>query len=136
MPETSVKVTLLNFMITPKGLADQLIGIVMQSEQPEKQQLKEELVIQGVENKNKLTAIENDILKVLSESKGNILDDEAAINVLSDAKVLGNEIAEKQQVAEKIEFEVDELIVKYYPCSETTSVLYFCIAELANIDPM
>lgn len=29
LPETAVKVTLLNFMITPAGLADQLLGVTV-----------------------------------------------------------------------------------------------------------
>ncbi len=32
LPEISVKVTLLNFMITPEGLEDQLLGIVVAKE--------------------------------------------------------------------------------------------------------
>ena len=35
LPETAVKVTLLNFMITPEGLQDQLLGIVVAKERPE-----------------------------------------------------------------------------------------------------
>ena len=34
LPEVSVKVTLLNFMITPHGLADQLLGVVVAEERP------------------------------------------------------------------------------------------------------
>merc|ERR1719382_827554 len=43
-PETSVKVTLLNFAITPVGLQDQMLGIVVQKEQPEMEEKKQELV--------------------------------------------------------------------------------------------
>jgi dynein heavy chain len=35
LPETATKVTLLNFMITPQGLEDQLLGIVVAKERPE-----------------------------------------------------------------------------------------------------
>jgi len=37
LPEVSTKVTLLNFMITFEGLADQLLGIVVEKENPELQ---------------------------------------------------------------------------------------------------
>ena len=43
LPEVSVKVTLLNFMITPEGLEDQLLGIVVAKERPELQEEKERL---------------------------------------------------------------------------------------------
>ena len=35
LPELQVKVTLLNFMITPDGLEDQLLGIVVAKERPD-----------------------------------------------------------------------------------------------------
>lgn len=39
LPELSTKVTLLNFMITPEGLEDQLLGIVVAKERYEFQAL-------------------------------------------------------------------------------------------------
>ena len=38
--------TLLNFMITPEGLEDQLLGIVVQRERPELEEEKTKLVLQ------------------------------------------------------------------------------------------
>ena len=43
-PETSVKVTLLNFAITPVGLEDQMLGIVVAKERGDLQEAKEMLV--------------------------------------------------------------------------------------------
>lgn len=48
------------------------------------------------------------IIEVLSSSEGNILEDETAINVISSSKVLSNDIAHKQTVAEKTEKKIDE----------------------------
>jgi len=62
-------VTLLNFMITPLGLQDQLLGIVAAKEEPELEEQKNQLVVEGVQNKNLLSEIEDKILAVLSSSK-------------------------------------------------------------------
>ena len=43
LPETSVKVTLLNFMITPEGLEDQLLGVVVAEERPDLEEQKNQL---------------------------------------------------------------------------------------------
>lgn len=51
LPETSVKVTLLNFMITSEGLEDQLLGIVVARERPELEEEKNALILQSAENK-------------------------------------------------------------------------------------
>ena len=51
LPEVAVKVTLLNFMITPVGLEDQLLGIVVARERPDLEAEKNQLIVQGAENK-------------------------------------------------------------------------------------
>jgi len=46
LPETAVKVTLLNFMITMEGLEHQLLGIVVARERPELEEEKNQLILQ------------------------------------------------------------------------------------------
>jgi dynein heavy chain len=46
LPETAVKVTLLNFMITQDGLQDQLLGIVVAQERPDLEEEKNSLILQ------------------------------------------------------------------------------------------
>merc|ERR1719502_113006 len=70
LPEVSVKVTLLNFMITPEGLQDQLLGIVVSQERPDLEEEKSRLVLEAAENKGKLKDIEDKILHTLSASEG------------------------------------------------------------------
>jgi len=136
LPEVAVKVTLLNFMITQVGLQDQLLNIVVSKERPDLAEEKARLVVEGAENKAKLENTENQILDVLSSSSGNILEDEGAIQVLSASKLLSNEIAAKQHIAEETEAKIDEAREAYVPVAFKTAVLFFCVADLANIDPM
>ena len=133
-PEVAVKVTLLNFTITPEGLQDQvqyivfimcnnydiltngwikalfffkLLGILAAEEKPQLEEMKNRLIVEGAENKRQLKDIEDKILKVLSASQGNILEDETAIQILSSSKVLSEEIAEKQRISGETEAEID-----------------------------
>ncbi|XP_015440426.1 PREDICTED: LOW QUALITY PROTEIN: dynein heavy chain 7, axonemal [Dufourea novaeangliae] len=136
LPEVAVKVTLLNFMITPIGLEDQLLGIVVAKERPDLEAEKNQLIIQGAANKKMLKEIEDRILEVLSTSESNILEDETAISVLSSSKHLSNEIVVKQTAAEITEKSIDEARLEYTPIAVYSTVLFFTIAVLANIDPM
>ncbi|KAK9410832.1 Dynein axonemal heavy chain 7 [Crotalus adamanteus] len=136
LPETSVKVTLLNFMITSEGMQDQLLGIVVARERPDLEEEKQALILQGAENKKQLQEIEDKILEVLSSSEGNILEDETAIKILSSSKALANEISEKQAVAEETERKIDATRMGYRPIAVHSSILFFSIADLANIEPM
>uniref|UniRef100_A0A803XYS6 Dynein axonemal heavy chain 12 n=1 Tax=Meleagris gallopavo TaxID=9103 RepID=A0A803XYS6_MELGA len=98
MPELATKVSLLNFMITPEGLEDQLLGIVVAKERPELEEERNALILQSAANKKSLKEIEKKILETLQSSEGNILEDETAITVLDSAKIMANEITKKQQV--------------------------------------
>ncbi|XP_033175116.1 dynein heavy chain 7, axonemal [Bombus impatiens] len=136
LPEVAVKVTLLNFMITPIGLEDQLLGIVVAKERPDLESEKNQLIVQGAANKKKLKEIEDEILEVLSTAEGNILEDETAISVLSSSKTLSDEIVTKQTAAEITEKSIDAARLEYTPIAAYSTVLFFTIAVLANIDPM
>jgi dynein heavy chain len=50
-PESQVKVSLLNFTITPKGLEDQLLGVFVVTELPEMEEKKNQLVVSNARNK-------------------------------------------------------------------------------------
>jgi len=137
LPELQVKVTLLNFMITPAGLEDQLLGIVVAKERPDLEEEKGRLVQESAANKKQLKEIEDKILEVLSSGEGgSILEDATAINILSASKQLSTEISEKQKVADETEAKIDEARNGYKPVAYRTSLLFFCIASLAEIDPM
>nr|XP_031838488.1 dynein heavy chain 7, axonemal-like [Nomia melanderi] len=136
LPEVAVKVTLMNFMITPTGLEDQLLGIVVAKERPDLEAEKNQLIVQGAANKKMLKEIEDKILEVLSTSEANILEDERAISVLSSSKQLSDEILAKQTAAEITEKSIDVARLEYTPIAVYSAVLFFTIAVLANIDPM
>ena len=96
-PETCVKVTILNFAITPRGLQEQLLGVAIAEELPEIQEQKELLVVNNAKMNKQLDDIEDRILYLLENCKGNILDDVEIIETLDQAKITSNDIAEKMK---------------------------------------
>ncbi|KAI8622787.1 dynein heavy chain and region D6 of dynein motor-domain-containing protein [Chytriomyces sp. MP71] len=136
LPELSTKVTIVNFMITPEGLEDQLLGIVAAKERPELEEEKNRLVLASSQNKKTLKEIEDKILAILSNSQGNLLEDSSAIDALTSSKVLSDDIAQKQKIAEETEKQIDITRQGYRPIAFHSSILYFVIADLANIEPM
>jgi dynein heavy chain len=136
LPEVSVKVTLLNFMITAEGLQDQLLGVVVSQERHDLEEQRNALIVESAENKRKLKEIEDKILQILSASSGNILEDETAVETLKTSKVLANNISEKQAVAEQTESNINAVRQSYAPVAFSSQVLFFCITDLANIEPV
>jgi len=135
-PEVSVKVALLNFAITQGGLEDQLLVSTVETERPDLAEKKAQLVIQGAENRRKLQELQDEILYLLANSEGDILDDTVLIDTLGVSKVTTEEINAAVAEAEIAEKEIDETRAKYIPVAARGSILFFCIADLAMVDPM
>ncbi|GFH31516.1 uncharacterized protein HaLaN_30577, partial [Haematococcus lacustris] len=86
---------------------DQLLGMTVAKERPDLEEDKARLIVQGAENARRLKEIEDQILRVLSSSEGNILDDGEAVDVLQASKKLSDDIAVKQKDAERTEAAID-----------------------------
>merc|ERR1719502_1240416 len=106
-PEVCVKVSLVNFAITPSGLEDQLLGVVVVEERPDMEEKKNSLMIANAAMKKELKELEDKILYLLANSTGNILDDHELIETLASSKKTSTEITEKVADAEVTEQEID-----------------------------
>ena len=135
-PEVQVKVSLLNFTITQGGLEEQLLGVVVAEELPELSQQKANLVVSNANMNKQLYDIESEILYLLSNSTGNILDDTVLIETLAQSKKTSEEIKEKMREADAITAEILKQSELYRPVAKRASLLYFVIADLGDVDPM
>ena len=136
LPEVFNKVTIINFALTVQGLEDQLLGIVVAKERPDLQELRQNLIKQSAKNKELLKNVEDDILNTLSESAGDILEDESAIKMLDDSKSLSVDIKLKQQQSEATEIELENFRQSYKQVATHSATIYYSITDLPNVDPM
>eukprot|EP00106_Octopus_bimaculoides_P020122 XP_014787564.1 PREDICTED: dynein heavy chain 1, axonemal-like [Octopus bimaculoides] len=135
-PEISTKVTLVNFTLSPSGLEDQLLGTVVAEERPDLEEAKNQLIVSNAKMKQELKEIEDKILNRLSSSEGNPVDDFDLISTLEASKIKSEEIKAKVTIAEQTEKDIDETRSQYIPVAVNTRIMFFCVADLANIDPM
>ncbi|XP_047030670.1 dynein axonemal heavy chain 12 [Helicoverpa zea] len=136
LPEVFNKVTLINFALTKDGLEDQLLGIVVAKERPDLQEKREKLIVQSAGNRAALKQVEDDILRTLQETKGDILEDETAVEVLDSSKLLAVDIMKKQEASVETEVIIEKFRLGYRPIASHSAVLYYCVTELPNVDPM
>jgi dynein heavy chain, axonemal len=137
LPEVCIKVTLINFTVTFRGLEEQLLGDVVVQEKPEIEQKRDEIVVSMDQDQRTLKNIENTILKLLSEStEEQILDEDTLITVLENSKKTSKEINERIATALIVEEEINQTRNQYRSVAIRGSILYFVIADLAGIDPM
>jgi dynein heavy chain len=85
---------------------------------------------------NELAEIESNILRLLKESTGNILDDVELIDTLAASKKTSETINAKVEEAHVTEQEIDANREKYRPVAYHVTILYFCISDLSIVDPM
>ncbi|XP_043932324.1 dynein axonemal heavy chain 1 [Protopterus annectens] len=135
-PEISTKVTLINFTLSPSGLEDQLLGRVVAAERPDLEDAKNQLIVSNAKMRQELKEIEDQILFRLSSSEGNPVDDVELIKVLEASKVKAGEIKAKVTVAEQTERDIDSTRLQYVPVAVRTQILFFCVSDLSNVDPM
>ncbi|KAL7843672.1 hypothetical protein AOLI_G00251840 [Acnodon oligacanthus] len=135
-PEISTKVTLINFTLSPSGLEDQLLGRVVAEERPDLEEAKNQLIVSNAHMKQELKEIEDQILLRLSSSEGNPVDDEELIRVLGASKLKAGEIQAKVMVAEETERDIDATRLEYVPVAVRAQILFFCVSDLSNVDPM
>jgi len=135
-PEICVQVTLLNFMATPDGLEDQMLGLLVAKEEPETEKKRQNLIVESAQSKAQLKEIEDRILELLSNATGNILDDEELINTLATSKVASQRIEERVAEQEKTQASVQETRETYVPVAVRASSLFFVVSELCVVEPM
>ncbi|XP_049782826.1 dynein axonemal heavy chain 7-like [Schistocerca cancellata] len=135
-PEIYSKVTIINFVLTVEGLEDQLLAIVVKSERPELEETRQNLIVESTSHRESLKQVEDDILIALSQSSGNILEDERAIKILDSSKVLSEEITVKQIAAKETQKRIDNFRQSYQPVAHHAALLYYCICDLPNIEYM
>uniref|UniRef100_W5N7B2 Dynein axonemal heavy chain 2 n=1 Tax=Lepisosteus oculatus TaxID=7918 RepID=W5N7B2_LEPOC len=135
-PEISTKTTIVNFAVKEQGLEAQLLGIVVRKERPELEEQKDSLVINIASGKRKLQELEDEILRLLNEATGSLLDDVQLVNTLQSSKVTATEVAEQLESSEQTEKKIDTAREAYRPCAQRASILFFVLNDMGRIDPM
>ena len=135
-PELSIKVTLINFTVTRKGLEDQLLVEVVKHEKPEIEAQKEQTMLSINNSKKMISDLETSILNLVKDAGNDILDNDILVNKLDESKVTSKKIQEELEKAEITAKSINKDRTFYRPISVRGSILYFAIASLANIDSM
>ncbi|XP_018428368.1 PREDICTED: dynein heavy chain 2, axonemal [Nanorana parkeri] len=135
-PEISSQTTIVNFAVKEQGLEAQLLGSVVRKERPELEGQKQSLVLNIATGKRKLQELEDEILRLLNEATGSLLDDVQLANTLQTSKVTATEVSEQLESSEETEEKIDLAREAYRSCAQRASLLFFVLNDLGRIDPM
>jgi dynein heavy chain len=129
-PEIQAECALINFTVTPSGLADQLLNLVVKMERPDLAEQRLFLIKQQNGFKVRMKELEDSILHKIATAEGDITEDRALIESLENTKVIANDIAKKQIIAAATAESIDITSEKYRTVAERGSLLFFLLNSL------
>jgi dynein heavy chain len=135
-PEIMGKVMIINYSVTMTGLAAQLLNDVVANERPDLEEQFRVLVDEMSANTVLQVQLEDNLLRELSQSEGNMLDNEVLIQTLAETKTKAMEISQKLEEANFTKEEIDRNRKSYMPVATRGSICFFAMSGLSNIMKM
>lgn len=136
LPELFIRVSIINFMVTEDGLEEQLLAEVVSNVMPADEERRVNLVMSIAKGKNTLRKNEDDILRELKNSKGNILENTPLVVNLENSKRQSEEIKVTLEENEFAQRQITTARNQYRPVAIRGGLLYFIICDLSEIQPM
>merc|ERR1712176_1072115 len=125
--------TMVNFTVTPNGLEEQLLALVVRKERPDLATQKTELVHQQHHFRLKLAKLEEEILNKLATAKGDITQDRELIESLEKTKVISGEILVKVKESEQTTEEITKMSENYRHIAARGSLMFFIMNNLYKV---
>ncbi|SCU69962.1 Cytoplasmic dynein 2 heavy chain (DYNC2H1), putative [Trypanosoma equiperdum] len=135
-PEMFAKSLVIDFTVTMEGLEQQLLSHVIGREKGELNEESAKLSEDINSNEKRRKNLEDRLLKQLSESQGNLIDDVVLIQTLQETKDATAEIAEKLATALETRKRIAGACEEYRPVATRGAVLYFLVVEMSLVNHM
>ncbi|XP_026191394.1 dynein beta chain, ciliary [Cyclospora cayetanensis] len=136
-PEIAAQCTLVNFTVTPEGLEEQFLAMIVNAEQPDLETSKQALTRKQNEYKVTLAQLEDRLLFELSNANPElILSNTALVESLEETKRMAKEIHIQQAAAKEREEQINRNREAYRRAASEASMLYFVLTRLRSINPM
>ncbi|XP_050440010.1 dynein axonemal heavy chain 5-like [Adelges cooleyi] len=135
-PELYARCCIIDFTVTLKGLEDQLLSRVIETEKRELELERVELIAEVTSQKRKMQKLELDLLLKLTTVQGSLVDDESVLYTLNKTKDTAVDVQEKIKTANETQASINVVREEYRPIATRGSVLYFLVVEMGMINSM
>ncbi|KAJ9460839.1 Dynein beta chain [Diplonema papillatum] len=135
-PELNAQATLINFMVTPEGLEDQLLAVVVNKERPDLEESRVTLIRRINMMTIELESCEENLLAALAAATGDILENQTLVENLEVTKKKAAEISKSMVEAHEMQAAISLSRKTYTSVAVRGSLLFFQIDQLAKISHM
>jgi dynein heavy chain 1 len=134
-PDLLSRVTLLNFSITPASLQTQSLARILESERPDIEKKRTDLVKLQGEYAAKLRELEESLLSELNKVEGDILDNNVVLKALEDIKAEAAQITKEQDQSETVMADVVGVTQQWLPLATAATEIWFALEGLSKLNP-
>ena len=135
-PFIYAKALVINYAVTITGLEEQLLSVVVRFERSDLEEQRELLIEETSINKKLLQNLEDSLLRELTSSTGNMLDNQELINTLDNTKTKAADVTAKLNLAVETAADLDVTRNGYRPAAQRGSNLFFVLADMATVNAM
>uniref|UniRef100_A0A182SYH4 Dynein heavy chain coiled coil stalk domain-containing protein n=1 Tax=Anopheles maculatus TaxID=74869 RepID=A0A182SYH4_9DIPT len=130
------RVNQLSFVLGAEGLEMKMLGLLVQSENPSLEERKELLQQTILHNKKTLVDLEEQILRILNESKIPLLEDDELYAVLESSRATFETVSSGLQQAEQTRLEIETSREVYRSCAARSALLFLVLGNLQLFNPL
>jgi len=131
-PDLCSRVTFVNFTVTHSSLSSQCLSKVLQSERPDIDKKRTDLMRLQGEFRVRLRKLEDGLLASLTSAQGNLLDNNKVIGELERLKQDAAEVHEKMRESDDVMKEIEIVSNEYKPFATVCSSIYFTLELLGH----
>jgi dynein heavy chain, axonemal len=135
-PEVFSQCNVINFLVTKKGLEDQLLATIVSEEEPELERSRNQIIQVFNKAKINLLELEDQLLERLANAPEDILSDIPLIEGLEATKAKVNEINDAIRKSKITEQGINQMREVYRNVAVEASISYFLMVQFASIDHM
>lgn len=131
-PFVSTRTCIIDFTVTESGLETQTLNLTLSKKKPEVERQRQELIKLNGDYKIRLKQLEVDLLKRLSESEGNLLDNDELISTLESLKTESAEISQKMEETVSFMENVEQTLTIYHPLARNSALLFSLLSKFTK----
>jgi dynein heavy chain 2 len=129
-------ITKINFTVTKDGLAEQLLDIILNDENPGLENQRENIIRENDQLRQQLNQLEDALLRELAGASGDILSNQSLLASLMNLKEKSTTIKTSLSVSKKLQTEINDYRSRFAPLAFHGSSIYFSIKNLSRLNHM